>query len=229
MTDLKSFHEAVKAGDLDAVRRGLAEQPDLLNGTNAAGQSALLLAKYYRQEKVAEYLLGQGPALDLFLASAVGETATVLKTIDADPSLLETHSSDGWTPLHLAAFFGHSELAQALIDRGATIDSRSTNAMRNTPLHAATAGRKLEVIHLLLHGGANVNATQEGGWTALHAAAQNGDREMFELLLAHGADLQARAENQQTALDLALVRGHGEIATLIDSIGPQSTVAHPHS
>ena len=127
--------------------------------------------------------------------------------LDRDPALIAAHSTDGWTPLHLAAFFGHKELAIRLLERGAEVDARSANAMKNTPLHAATAGRKTELVKLLLDEGADTNARQEGGWTALHAAAQNGDREIVEMLVAHGADLKARADNNQSALDLALTEG----------------------
>ncbi len=68
----------------------------------------------------------------------------------------------------------------------------------------------------LLEHGADVNARQEGGWTALHAASQNGDVEMARLLIAAGADVKARAENQQNALDLALTKGHQAMVELLD-------------
>jgi ankyrin repeat protein len=68
----------------------------------------------------------------------------------------------------------------------------------------------------LLEHGADVNARQEGGWTALHAASQNGDVEMLRLLIAAGADVQIRAENQQNAMDLALGRGHQAVVELLD-------------
>jgi len=219
MADVKTFQEQVKRGDLDAVRTALREDPSLLEAPNESGQSAFLLAKYYRQEPTAEYLLSLDPKLDMFEACAAGRTADVLRKIDADPKLLEAHSRDGWTPLHLAAFFGHPDLANALLDRGATVDARSTNAMQNTPLHAAAAGGKLALIELLAKRGADVNARQEGGWTALHSAAQTGNRAMVELLLANGADVQARAANNQCALDLALSRGHQEIAALLEELG----------
>ncbi|HEX4808526.1 MAG TPA: ankyrin repeat domain-containing protein [Bryobacteraceae bacterium] len=219
MTALQSFHDSVKRGDLSAVREALDRDPALLDTPNEAGQSALLLAKYYRQEETADYLLSRNPKLDLFLACAAGRTAVVMAEMDNDPSLLEARSGDGWTPLHLAAFFGHDDLVTALLDRGASIEARSTNAMKNTPLHAASAGRHLSTIRLLLDRGANSNATQEGGWTALHAAAQNGDRATAELLLAHGADIEARAGNNQCALDLALTKGHHELAKFLDALG----------
>lgn len=219
MPTLNAFQESVKNGDLAAVRAGLSEDPSLLNQKNESGQTAYLLACYYRKPEMAEYLLGLNPELDLFTACVAGHTAEVLNRIQADSSLLESHSSDGWTPLHLAAFFGHKELAEALLKEGAQVDSRSTNTMQNTPLHAATAGRQVELMKLLLEQGANPDATQEGGWTALHAAAQNGDRAMIEVLLANSASINVRAANNQSPLDLALLKGHHEVAVLLEQLG----------
>ncbi|MBV8809728.1 MAG: ankyrin repeat domain-containing protein [Acidobacteriaceae bacterium] len=219
MPELKTFHEQVKSGDLEGVRASLAQNPSLLDAINEAGQSSFLLAKYYRQEKTADYLLSLNPQLDIFNSCVAGRVSDVMAAIDQNPTLLEAHSSDGWTPLHLAAFFGHADLATALLVRGARIDSRSTNAMQNTPLHAAAAGGHVDLVTLLLQRGAAPNATQEGGWTALHSAAQAGNRPMVEALIANGADVNVRAGNQQAPLDLALMRGHEEIATLLEELG----------
>ncbi len=219
MTDLKSFHEQVKRGDLADVRASVAENPLLLDATNESGQTAFLLAKYYRQSDTAEYLLGLSPKLDVFAACVAGRLTEVLRQIDSDTSLLEAHSPDGWTMLHLAAFFGYSELANALLDRGARIDATSTNAMKNTALHAATAAGNTALVKLLIERGASVNARQEGGWTALHSAAQSGNREIVEVLLAHGADINTRAANQQAPLDLALLSGREQVARLLEELG----------
>ena len=219
MSDVNTFQEQVKKGDLSAVRAALTDDPTLLDATNVSGQSALLLAKYYRQETVAEYLLSLNPKLDIFNAAATGRAWLVMQQIDSKPESLESHSTDGWTPLHLAAFFGHPELANALLDRGANINSRSTNAMKNTPLHAAAAGGRTDVIELLLKRGADANATQEGGWTALHSAAQAGNRAMVEVLIANGADINLRAANEQAPLDLALMQGREDVVALLEQLG----------
>jgi ankyrin repeat protein len=219
MSDVRTFQDAVKKGDLDAVRSALADDPSLLNATNEAGQGAFLLAKYYRQEAVASYLLDQGVKLNFFDECVAGQTDSVMAAIEVHPDLLESHSGDGWTPLHLAAFFGASDLAEALLKKGAEIDSRSTNNMQNTPLHAAVAGKRGEMVKFLLEHGADANARQSGGWSALQGAAQSGDREMVETLIANGAHINARADNNQCALDLALMRGHQEVADLLEGLG----------
>ena len=218
MISLKAFHESVKKGDLPAVESAVAEDPTLPGQLNEAGQSAFLLAKYYRQEPIAAYLFQTHPDLDIFEASAGGYQDIVEKWLGERLELLAARSSDGWTPLHVAAFFGHLELGRYLIDQGASVDARSTNAMKNTPLHAAAAGGRLALVRLLLERSADVNATQEGGWTALHSAAQAGNREMIEALLAGNANLKVRAANNQSPLDLALLSGKGEVAELLEQL-----------
>jgi ankyrin repeat protein len=219
MSDVRAFQDSVKKGDLEAVRIALADEPSLLDAVNEAGQGAYLLAKYYRQEAAAEYLLQQGAKLNFFDQCVAGQTANVMAQIEEHPDLLESHSGDGWTPLHLAAFFGSLDLAEALLARGADIDARSTNNMQNTPLHAAVAGRRAAMVKFLLERGADANARQAGGWSALQGAAQGGDREMVETLIANGAEINARSDNNQCALDLALMRGHQGIADLLEGLG----------
>ncbi len=216
---VNEFQELVKKGNLADVKAAVQTEPSLATALNASGQSSFILAKYYRQNEVASYLLGILPMLDIFEASVAGETGSVLKKLNENPDLLESRNGDGWTPLHLAAFFGTPELIDALLDRGASVDARSGNAMANTPLHAAVAGGKTENVAALVKRGADVNAQQNGGWTALHGAAQAGNREMVEVLIAHGSDVKARAGNNQNALDLALQKGHESVALLLEQLG----------
>ena len=164
-------------------------------------------------------LVEADPTLAIFAAAILDDTVAIEALLAADPLLTAAVSSDGWMPLHLAAHFGKSGALRVLLKRGAQANAFSTNAMRNTALHAAAAGRATEVGKLLVEHGANVNARQHGGWTALHAAAQSGDIEFARTLVAAGADVNTRADNQQRPLDLALTKGQQAMVDFLESHG----------
>jgi ankyrin repeat protein len=168
---------------------------------------------YRGDEARVDELLAAGPELDVFEASALGRTERVGELLDADPGLVSAWTEDGFTPLHLAAFFRRPDTARLLVDRGALVDVVARNdRLRVTPLQSAAAAREEETAALLLERGADPNARQLGGFTALHAAAQNGDGPLAELLLAHGADPALGADDGRTAADFARDCGHAALA-----------------
>lgn len=212
----KEFFDAIRAGDLDKVSGMLAAEAVLLTAKDENGHSAFAAAKYSGRHEIAALLLEKGAELDIFTACMAGAEQRVVELVGRERDLARGYSHDGWTPLHLACFFGHPALVEALLVYGADVQARSRNAMQNTPLHAAAAGRNRDAVRVLLEHGAEVNARQEGGWTALHAAALSGDVEMARQLIASGADVHARAGNGQNALDLALTKGHQAVVNLLD-------------
>jgi uncharacterized protein len=213
----QQFFEAIRAGDRCKVEELLNANAGLLSAKDEQGLGAYTVAKYSGRSDIAAFLLEKGVELDVFAACMAGAQERAVELLGREPELVKAYSHDGWTPLHLACFFGHPSLAETLIAQGAEVNARSRNAMRNTPLHAAAAGRSQDAVRVLLEHGAEVNARQEGGWTAMHAASQNGDVEMVRLLIAVGADAQIRAENQQNALDLALTKGHPAVVEVLET------------
>ena len=153
---------------------------------------------------------------DIHVAAKNGDTDEVAALLSMDNRLALTHDGDGWTPLHLAAHYGHAATVSVLLHNNAPVDIRSTNAMANTPLHAALAGRRNDVTRLLIDAGADVNARQHGGWAPLHSAAANGDREMVDLLIARGADRAAANDAGVTGASIARERGHASLADFLD-------------
>ena len=113
---------AVAAGDAARVNALLADDESLASARGEDGVSAVLLARYRFDRPTLDALLAADPELDLFEASAVGRVDRVRTNIDDDPESVHRLSPDGYSALHLAAFFGKPEIARLLLDAGAAVD-----------------------------------------------------------------------------------------------------------
>ena len=208
-----SLTDAVKAGDAARVAEITAAEPALASARDASGVSALLLARYRQRPDLVELLLRAGAEVDVFAAAALGDNRRLVDLLEGDPSLATAWSADGFTPLHLAAFFSEDpETARLLLDRGADPGAVARNPMAVRPLNSAAAAGHARVVELLLDAGADVHATQAGGYTALHSAAANGDARMCRLLLARGADPGRTSDDGRSPADLAAERAHLRLA-----------------
>ena len=181
--------------------------------------SPILEALYRGDSNEVDALLADQPELDAFEAAAVGRTERLRELLDANPELAQAWSSDGFTPLHLAAFFGQADAVELLLERGAGVEVVSKHEfVKVTPLHSAVAAEGAEdarTVQTLLEHGAPPNARAEGGATPLHSAAANGDRAIVELLLAHGADPSVRRDDGKTPAELAREAGQRELAEVL--------------
>jgi ankyrin repeat protein len=207
--------EAIKGYDLSRIEEALPADVHLNDAKNEQGESAILLAVYYGRKKILQYLLDRRPLLDLFEASAVGDLARVEDQVRLGPDSINALTRDGWSPLHLAAFFGHKNVVECLLRHGARTDSTSNNPTANCPLHAAVVTGRTEIVEVLLREGSDVNAAAGGGWTPLLLAAGSGNEEMTKLLLEQGANRDAQNHEGETALSLAIKKNFQSIATLL--------------
>ena len=202
MTGPENIFEIIKAGDLSELQRMIEADKSLAMSRDAAGVSALMTAAYYRRPDMVRLLRDTVSELDIFEAAALGDEQTLGQLIGNEDNIL-SYSSDGFTPLHLAAFFNQPGIVKILMDHCADVNAIAENPGRVQALHSATACGSTEIVKILLEHGAEVNARQHGGWTALQAAAKHGNLEMVQLLLRHGADPEQPADNGQSALTLA--------------------------
>lgn len=210
---------AIQAGDAAKLQSLLQQDPASATARDAAGVSALMHTVYRRRDDLRDLLLATSPSLDVFEATALGRTGRLTELLSQEPALAKAWSADGFTPLHLAAFFNQETAARLLLQSGAEVAAVARNPMKVMPLHSAAAGRSLAVVRALVEHGALANARQEQGWTALHAAAQDGDKPMVELLLKHGADRALANDQGATALSVAREKGHTEIVNLLTTVG----------
>jgi ankyrin repeat protein len=158
--------------------------------------SPLLIAIFHRRLDEVQALLEAGTPVGPLEAAALGD---VERLRGAD---VNARSADGFTLLHLAAFFGGAEAVRVLLAAGAPPDADAVNRFRVRPLHSASAARDLEAAQALLAAGADPNLAQQGGYTALHTAAHNGHFELVRLLLEHGADLSLADEEGKIPRDM---------------------------
>jgi ankyrin repeat protein len=164
--------------------------------------SEILDALYRGDRDAVDAGLAGQPHLTIFEAAALGDLARVHELLLLEGGFVDLFSPDGFTELHLAAFFGHEEIAAELLRRGADVHAVARNPLRVQPIHSAAAGGHTGIVRLLLENGANPDARQEGGFTPLHAAAQSGSDELYDLLVSAGADPEAATDDGRTAADL---------------------------
>jgi ankyrin repeat protein len=193
---MATIFELISSGDIDAVRAAIEEDAGAAAARDDNGLSAVRAALYAQRQDVADVLLEAGPELDAFDAAAAGDVDRLTEVLDGDGALVGAWSEDGFTPLHLAAFFGRGPAVRLLLDRGAEVGAVARNDMKVQPLHSAVAARSMEVVAALLVAGANPNARQQGDFTPLMAAEQHEDPDMVRLLMDHGAEESATAPTE---------------------------------
>ena len=212
------FFAAIKTGDFERVKALVSADATLANARSGKGESAILTAVYNGKKDIANLLVARGATLTLFEACAAGEFDRAERLV-AEGAAVNAYSDDGWTPLHLASFFGHAKIAEFLLAHAADVAARSKNTNGNTPLHAALAGNHKMVAGLLIGAGADVNEADAAGWRPLHLAAANNNLDVMRTLIAQGADVAAQNAEGLAPLALAKQKGHREAVALLERHG----------
>ena len=178
------------------------------------GVSLVLSCLYRGLGKNLAALVARSAPLPLHEAAALGDDAAVTAALARAPDALHLLSPDGWSALHLAAFFGHAGTVALLLARGADAMLWSRAFERNLALHAACAGgrEKPDVARALIAPTTDLNARQGHGWTPLMLAAANGMAASAEALLAAGADRGLTNDDGKDAAALARAEGHAALA-----------------
>jgi hypothetical protein len=100
-------------------------------------------------------------------------------------SLLDSRDSQGATPLILASRAGHYQVAELLVQRGASIEAQTPNARGGTALHEAVRHRNGHLIELLVRHGASPFVENAKSFTPMDFACE-----------AQGADLLRSLESR---------------------------------
>jgi len=113
---------------------------------------------------------------------------------------VNARSDMGWTAIHFVSQ-GHQgsvipnvyqslpDVARSLLEHGADVNAQSSGSSRSgrTPLHVTMDFHTVEVVHVLLEHGANVDVKGRRGRTPFQIASMKGFDDIMKLLSEHGA------------------------------------------
>eukprot|EP00598_Pedospumella_elongata_P014451 CAMPEP_0185012298 /NCGR_PEP_ID=MMETSP1098-20130426/98228_1 /TAXON_ID=89044 /ORGANISM="Spumella elongata, Strain CCAP 955/1" /LENGTH=906 /DNA_ID=CAMNT_0027541353 /DNA_START=82 /DNA_END=2803 /DNA_ORIENTATION=+ len=182
-------------------------------------------------------------------AAQVGNFALVRRFLKkgADVHFVENKKL-GYNALHYAAFNGHKDVIQELLNAGADVNAVTTDNYSAfmlatssnevlTKVNGAAQVGNFALVRRLLKKGADVHFVENKklGYNALHYAAFNGHKDVIQELLNAGADVNAVTTDNYSAFMLATLGGFTEVVEmLLQTTQPDLTVttkdeSQPHN
>ena len=191
-------------------------------------------------------------AAELFTAIKGGDKAAVERLLELDRALVDARDEKGLSPVLVALYRGHNEIAAAILRRGPKLsvfeaaaagdgarvreivdrDQAQANGSASdgySPLGVAAFFRHREIVRYLLDAGADpLPASPQGGFTPLHSAvatdAAPRDIEIVRMLLDKGANPNARSEAGNTPLHTTGFTGDRASLELLLKHGADRTI-----
>ena len=147
----------------------------------------------------------------------VGAVASALSTGGPDDDIVV--DGDGRSPLAWAVCGGREDVVALLLSRpNAGASLRLVDGGGWLPMHSATACGHASIVQMLLHAGADANATTtEEGNTPLHY--HKGRISILQLLLPRSTNVNACNAAGATALHRAAGPGHTEASRMLLAAG----------
>lgn len=157
---------------------------------------------------------------DIFSVVRNGNLEEVKQLIENNKDLIDEKNQNDCIPLHYSSYYGHKEINEYFIQKGADMNARSDEG--ETPLHYAIYGERLEVIRLLIKKGADIHIRCIRGRTPFHVVSrENGNVEIGKLLIENGADLNSKDNYGRTPLAYSAFRRHQAFVRLLLEKGVQ--------
>jgi ankyrin repeat protein len=157
-----TFFESCATGDVDAVRKALAQDGSLANSWHPIGLSALHFAAFSGDVAVTRLLLDSGAQIEVRARNRFMNT-----------------------PLQVALLPGHESTARLLLERGADPLVRQESGF--APIHEAALLGRRDLVDLLLAHGADIDSRANDGRNAISEALRGGHPEVADYLRAKGA------------------------------------------
>lgn len=137
---------------------------------------------------------------ELHAAARCGDLNAVQTLCSTNPLAVNSRDKHSRTPLHLAAWSGHAQIADYLVKNKADVGAAAMDDMG--AIHFAAQKGHLEVVRLLVSSGVSVKSCNRKGMTALHYAVQGSHLALVKYLLKKGANVNTKNKAGKTSIDL---------------------------
>ena len=156
----------------------------------------------------------------------IGIVKELLSTPEDIDTLVNSLDEDLYTPLHRAAYNGHTVMVQLLLDNGAPVDASTVDGWQ--PLHCACRWNNATVVEILLrHPNVDINAQTNGGQTPLHLAASNPEAKETLKVLLRDEHLDRERRNCQRESAYDIVKRAGRLAHMFESLDSEGACLSP--
>lgn len=192
---MTTIHEACQDGDIDTVRKLVANDPSLVDADDEHQWRPIFHAALHRRTDVVRFLIESGADLaahDGYVLHYAGEVpgnkeiVALLVTYGA----LDAHvcPPDDLSRQFLASLFiGDTSRVRSLLNRHRRL-ATCVDGRGDSPIHHASRNGDAEIVRLLIENGADTNAITERGHTVLYCAGGHGHLDTVRLLLDNQAD-----------------------------------------
>ena len=199
-----ALHAAAASGYDKIVARLLAEEHNALNCHDYSGRSPLHEAVRKNHPKIVDILLDKEPRMIHYKCEHWQEVDATELRFDELSEYYADVCHCGYTPLHLAARYGHQQMAILLMRKGARLDERDCTGA--TPIHVVACHNHAGLIFTFSHPniGGDINTKTSNGSTPLHSAASCGAVDVIDYLRYKRANLTAVDDNGLTALHYSI-------------------------
>lgn len=182
--------DVIKDGSLQTTRMLLEGNQDAIDARDRCGQTPLHVACAYGQLHIAQFL--------------VQEKNANVNVVD----------EDGWVPLYTTCrYAGQAEnrakIAKLLLANGANVNAKVLGSNRTALHQVCRNDSNIQLVHVLLNHGAEINVQDCIGRTPLYSACNRPPHvNVIKLLLANNADRDIKDSNGMRPRDKIQGSGH---------------------